>query len=141
MCIEVDLTKPLVSKFWVMDWLHHVQYEGLPVICFACGKVGHRDVACPKMIRVTPPAASQAWKENTTSDTPVNHAAGESSLPQLHRCRCLRRMVSGCKFVGDNEIMVRPLIQPDSMICDRQKSLNMESIPVIGGESFFFWEI
>lgn len=51
-CVELDLSKPLVSRFWVRHKLHHVVYEGLPLICYVCGRVGHKDVHCPHVIRV-----------------------------------------------------------------------------------------
>ncbi|OMO81305.1 reverse transcriptase [Corchorus capsularis] len=42
-CVEVDLTKPLVPKVYVDDRWTRVEYEGLPLICFQCGYVGHRN--------------------------------------------------------------------------------------------------
>lgn len=36
--IELDLTKPLISKFGFDDRIHHMEYEGLHVICFECDK-------------------------------------------------------------------------------------------------------
>jgi len=42
--VEVDLTKSLLSKFRLNG---HIQYEGLKMICFHCGKQGRKKDACP----------------------------------------------------------------------------------------------
>ncbi|KAK9213798.1 hypothetical protein WN944_005783 [Citrus x changshan-huyou] len=39
--ISVSLDKPLVSQFELDRRIQKVEYEGLPVICFACGRYGH----------------------------------------------------------------------------------------------------
>lgn len=44
----VDLRKPLVSKVWINGKLQRVEYDGLPSICFKCGRVGHASVGCVK---------------------------------------------------------------------------------------------
>ncbi|XP_031102039.1 uncharacterized protein LOC116005945 [Ipomoea triloba] len=41
--VEVDLNKPLVTEIWVRDEVQAVEYEGLHVVCFGCGVVGHRE--------------------------------------------------------------------------------------------------
>ena len=46
LCIEVDLTKPLLSKFRLNRQIWDIQYEGLKMICFKCGKQGHKEAAC-----------------------------------------------------------------------------------------------
>jgi hypothetical protein len=41
MCVEIDLTKPVVGCVGINgDW-YHVQYEGLHIICTKCGCYGH----------------------------------------------------------------------------------------------------
>ncbi|KAI9085993.1 hypothetical protein K1719_032070 [Acacia pycnantha] len=44
--VMIDLTKPLISKILVDDDLIFVEYEGLPSICFICGRYGHLQQAC-----------------------------------------------------------------------------------------------
>jgi len=46
MCVEVDLTKPLLSKFRLNGRVWGIQYEGLKMICFKCGRQGHKEDAC-----------------------------------------------------------------------------------------------
>lgn len=45
--VELDLSKPLLSKFSLKGKIWKVQYEGLRMICFSCGKIGHQGDNCP----------------------------------------------------------------------------------------------
>ena len=45
-CIEVDLAKPLLSKFKLNKRTWIIQYEGLKMICFKCGHLGHKEENC-----------------------------------------------------------------------------------------------
>lgn len=40
-CIEVDLTQPVVGKVWLKGHWYKVEYEGLHLISAACGCYGH----------------------------------------------------------------------------------------------------
>lgn len=44
--VELDLTKPMLSKFRLKGRTWGIQYEGLKLICFKCGKSGHREAEC-----------------------------------------------------------------------------------------------
>ena len=45
-CVEVDLSKPLLSKFKLNGRIWKIQYEGLKMICFKCGHLGHKEDSC-----------------------------------------------------------------------------------------------
>ncbi|KAI9126118.1 hypothetical protein K1719_003536 [Acacia pycnantha] len=57
--------KPLISKIQVDGEIIFAEYEGLPVICFNCGRYGHAQETCPEKI------PSHA---GTTSDAPCSNA-------------------------------------------------------------------
>lgn len=46
MAVEIDLQKPLVSRFNFNGRVQKVEYEYMPTICFGCGKFGHYRDAC-----------------------------------------------------------------------------------------------
>ncbi|XP_061350985.1 uncharacterized protein LOC133296046, partial [Gastrolobium bilobum] len=45
-CVDVDIRKGFLPKFRITDRIFHVGYEGLHLVCFACGKYGHRRDQC-----------------------------------------------------------------------------------------------
>ncbi|XP_048501298.1 uncharacterized protein LOC125497684 [Beta vulgaris subsp. vulgaris] len=47
-CIEVDLAKPLLPKFKLNRRIWRIQYEGLRMICFKRGHLGHKEDSCGK---------------------------------------------------------------------------------------------
>ena len=44
--VNIDLTKPLIPKIQVDGEIIFVEYEGLPTICFNCGRYGHLQDSC-----------------------------------------------------------------------------------------------
>lgn len=45
--MEIDLSKPLLSKFWLEGKIWRIQCEGIRTVCFNCGKTGHAEEGCP----------------------------------------------------------------------------------------------
>lgn len=45
-CSEVDITKPLLSKFTMEGKAWPIEYKGIHLICFGCGIYGHRKEQC-----------------------------------------------------------------------------------------------
>ncbi|KAI9073371.1 hypothetical protein K1719_044650 [Acacia pycnantha] len=46
LCVELDLTKPLVPEFYVEGQVLSVEYESLGSLCSKCGRVGHSHQGC-----------------------------------------------------------------------------------------------
>ncbi|CAN1146876.1 hypothetical protein LINPERHAP2_LOCUS15533, partial [Linum perenne] len=46
-CVEVDILKPLLSKYRMRRRVRRIEYEGLHIVCFTCGCYGHQLEACP----------------------------------------------------------------------------------------------
>lgn len=65
-CVEVNLNEPLVPFIIVLGTQQRVEYEGLHIICFGCGKYGHREDGCPGHGRGSP--AIPVEKQATTID-------------------------------------------------------------------------
>ncbi|XP_019174968.1 PREDICTED: uncharacterized protein LOC109170322 [Ipomoea nil] len=79
MCVEVDLTKPLLSKFTAKMKVRRIEYEGMYQICFHCGVYGHAAEACPRKPSEEGHATAEAGgakgndgrQPNKESDQPV----------------------------------------------------------------------
>ncbi|CAN0876794.1 hypothetical protein LINGRAHAP2_LOCUS11500, partial [Linum grandiflorum] len=48
LCVEVDLSKPLLGKYILEDRIYYIEYESLEHICPLCGWYGHNNASCPK---------------------------------------------------------------------------------------------
>ena len=46
MCVEVDLTKPVIDQVWITDHWHKVEFECLHLICAKCKCFGHVECDC-----------------------------------------------------------------------------------------------
>lgn len=51
MCIEMDISKPLIPKIVVRGKVQRVEYETIGTVCFKCGFVGHIDNMCEKVVK------------------------------------------------------------------------------------------
>jgi len=70
LCVEVDLTKPLLSKFRLNGRIWGIQYEGLKMICFKCGRQGHKEDVCPTD---TPTEVTDVVQAQSTTPSADNH--------------------------------------------------------------------
>ncbi|CAL9017993.1 unnamed protein product [Prunus brigantina] len=50
-CVEIDLTQPLKAFVQVEDNWFGLEYEGIHLVCFACGCYGHNKNVCPSVIK------------------------------------------------------------------------------------------
>uniref|UniRef100_A0A2N9HPR9 CCHC-type domain-containing protein n=1 Tax=Fagus sylvatica TaxID=28930 RepID=A0A2N9HPR9_FAGSY len=54
LCIQLDLDKPLIKTIRVGKVKQAVIYEGIGLLCFHCGRIGHKLDKCPERGRTTP---------------------------------------------------------------------------------------
>lgn len=57
-CVELDLSQPLVPTILALGRVFHVEYEGLPKICCKCGVYGHREEDCSSLQTAPPDSTS-----------------------------------------------------------------------------------
>ncbi|XP_019172110.1 PREDICTED: uncharacterized protein LOC109167542 [Ipomoea nil] len=69
-CVEIDISKPLLSKFTLEEEVWPVEYEGLHLVCFQCGLYGHKENQCG-------PGTAQNEHDQT-----VNNDIREQGLPE-----------------------------------------------------------
>ncbi|XP_074301678.1 uncharacterized protein LOC141633088 [Silene latifolia] len=75
--VEVDISKPLLSKFRLNGKVYCIQYEGLRMTCFKCGRLGHLLEQCPKH---HPSEANMIIENETDQSVLTNSAVGANSL-------------------------------------------------------------
>ncbi|GAU10508.1 hypothetical protein TSUD_420790 [Trifolium subterraneum] len=47
LCVQVNLSKPLLAMFSIKDRKYKIEYEGLHLLCITCGRFGHYKEGCP----------------------------------------------------------------------------------------------
>lgn len=80
-CVEIDLTLPVVGKVCIEDYWYNIEYEGLHVICTKCGCYGHRSRECKASLPV------EGESQNTSS--PVE-SGGRIPNPNLATAQAAR---------------------------------------------------
>ncbi|KAI9119468.1 hypothetical protein K1719_009344 [Acacia pycnantha] len=78
--VLIDLTKPLTSKILVDGTLIFVEYEGLPSICFRCGRYGHLVSACPAVMAENPESSPEKIQAALPPETSSESLARESQF-------------------------------------------------------------
>ncbi|CAN1126723.1 hypothetical protein LINPERHAP2_LOCUS3596 [Linum perenne] len=63
-CVEVDLSKPLLSKYRLRRRVRRIEYEGLHTICYSCGCYGHAQDLCQKKEEEAVEAAPEVMTTN-----------------------------------------------------------------------------
>lgn len=66
MCRAGPLTRVGAFSFTVLGAEFKLEYEGLHMICFRCGRYGHKQDACSSQIRSEPPLETNSEKDTTT---------------------------------------------------------------------------
>nr|KYP55829.1 hypothetical protein KK1_002054 [Cajanus cajan] len=66
-CVEVNLNRRLVSMINVMGHIIKLEYEGLHLVCFNCGKYRHKQDQCDIVTGALKPTTSEAVKKDAGS--------------------------------------------------------------------------
>lgn len=75
-CVELDLRRPLVPILSVLGQEFPVEYDGLHLICFSCGKFDHRADKCPEAIMTE----AQRAKVDGATNMQVEGSSGEHEV-------------------------------------------------------------
>ncbi|CAL1356336.1 unnamed protein product [Linum trigynum] len=78
MCVEVDLSRPLICKYKLERRTRRIEYEGLHKVCFTCGRYGHTDDICPKKEMESP--SEEAFR---TAHIPKSKTTIEQERPEI----------------------------------------------------------
>ncbi|CAN1147609.1 hypothetical protein LINPERHAP2_LOCUS15968 [Linum perenne] len=77
-CVEVDISKPLLGKYMIDNRTFLVEYESLEKICATCGFYGHKADGCP----LNQPVASEKLTDVHANDPKITGDAGEWMVVQ-----------------------------------------------------------
>ncbi|CAN0898928.1 hypothetical protein LINGRAHAP2_LOCUS19984 [Linum grandiflorum] len=91
-CVEIDLTKPLLSKYKVEGVQYYVGYEGLENLCTNCGRYGASTSRCscrdpPKIPEPEPEVDAVEMEEAIQADTEPIYGSWMHSRPRRRRGR------------------------------------------------------
>ncbi|GAV57898.1 zf-CCHC_4 domain-containing protein, partial [Cephalotus follicularis] len=107
MCVEVDLSKLLVGKVDIGCLTQLIEYEGIHLICFKCGRVGHKLRSCTVSGLMTSKnqandmqldkgdTATQGCHEKTST------VYGAWMVPTRRNMRVVKEIKDGRKFRSD----------------------------------------
>ena len=83
LCIQLDVTKPLIDTVLIGKFEQPVVYEGIHKLCFSCGRLGHRKESCPftikKLEQPVEGGPMSAGDGRTSYQGEVLHVSHESS--------------------------------------------------------------
>ncbi|BFG31382.1 hypothetical protein CerSpe_176560 [Prunus speciosa] len=71
-CVEIDLTKPLIANIQVENNWYGLEYEGLHLVCFGCGIYGHNKQQCPAEIRTHADTNNKPMGDKSENDKSPN---------------------------------------------------------------------
>ncbi|WJX46615.1 hypothetical protein P8452_33396 [Trifolium repens] len=74
LCVQVNLTKPLLAMFTIKGRKYNIEYEGLHMLCTTCGRFGHYIEGCPMKTKIS--EGSSGGKEGEVGDV----AKGQQSV-------------------------------------------------------------
>jgi hypothetical protein len=140
LCVEIDLTKPVVGKVGINGEWYHVQYEGLHVICTQCGCYGHTLKDCtpkhksltaePESVVVPTTTAPEVAEETLTdkNGNNINVGNGQTEKPGI----MMEEIPSKTDILGING-------EPDSLHGEwikvvRKKRVNKVGSRIAGGD-------
>jgi hypothetical protein len=72
LCIQLDLDKPLIRTVRVGKLKLAVVYEGIGLLCFKCGKLGHKQEWCPAGVTAEPSVPHESSPATSTPEESLN---------------------------------------------------------------------
>ncbi|XP_057442366.1 uncharacterized protein LOC130734080 [Lotus japonicus] len=85
-CVELDLTLPVIGKVCIEGHWHRIEYEGLHVICTSCGCYGHRARECKAApLAFMPPQPVVATTQVGQIQNPVANGVTVTGMEERER--------------------------------------------------------
>ncbi|CAI0545574.1 unnamed protein product [Linum tenue] len=84
-CVEVDLTRPLLSQFKIEGITYLIQYEGMYKICSECGIYGATTAECRCQLSRETSATTNAGRVGSYGGGPRNTTGGSNGGENVWR--------------------------------------------------------
>ncbi|ONK81627.1 uncharacterized protein A4U43_C01F31250 [Asparagus officinalis] len=94
-CVEIDLSKPVIGRVCILGRWYKVEYEGLHIICKECGVYGHHGKDC-----LTPRNQSENEAPNGTAEPGGSTAAAAAAVQEQNQAMEEHRPVTKDKEGG-----------------------------------------
>ena len=79
LCVQINLDKPLITSIRIGRLVQRVMYEGVSLLCFNCGRLGHKKESCCYQVKqvttekeVQPAPRTDKTREEIQSDVNYN---------------------------------------------------------------------
>ncbi|KAH9735625.1 reverse transcriptase domain-containing protein [Citrus sinensis] len=107
--VRISLAKPLVSQVELNGRIQKIEYEGLPVICFKCGRYGHNSGECSANMKNGQPGGEEiSGKDSQQGEVHIVQENGKAEDnhfepfgPWMVAYRRGRKPASGKETVGE----------------------------------------
>ncbi|KAL4367762.1 hypothetical protein GQ457_05G027470 [Hibiscus cannabinus] len=116
--VVVDLSKPLVSSIIIDGKRQKIEYEGLPMICYHCGRYGHLEERCLAPVE-EPPSRYGPWMQ-------VNSRRNRRNVVRKEGERAGDGALS--RVIADNRFDVLN-VEDDNVVVQNGGAVKMSSIP------------
>jgi hypothetical protein len=85
LCVEVDLSKPLLAMFELKGRHYKVEYEGLHLLCLSCGRFDHYLGGCPNKPKPTTASGESEPSNGGGGGKPGDAVEGPWTVVQKQR--------------------------------------------------------
>ncbi|CAN1273808.1 hypothetical protein LINPERPRIM_LOCUS15199 [Linum perenne] len=129
-CVEVDLSKPLLSKYRLRRRVRRIEYEGLHTICYSCGCFGHVQDQCMNI-----PEEDKAAAPGDVFSNPIFQNKGpEDPRPEVEEDFGPWMKVTRAGRRGKKSVVHTPAPTSSS---DQPRPRSPVSAPAVAGNSTF----
>ncbi|XP_057719866.1 uncharacterized protein LOC130934296 [Arachis stenosperma] len=141
LCVEVDLTKPLLGRYLINGREYHIEYEGIHHICFTCERVDYDQQHCPNNKRKEETTKKQQENQNAESNTGVQQENNNKKQQDLQKEKAsTSKNDMGKQVINENNsslgewmVVQRPKrekkAQKEDVIRNREETSRQKEVP------------
>ena len=82
MCLEIDLEIPMISKFQLKCKVRKIEYDGINLVCFSCGRFNHWKDECSSKEETAPSKPKGSRTSDRENGNPSNYQGNVQKMNQ-----------------------------------------------------------